>query len=152
MEKYKQDVIISLICKHGCPMRMANSWTHVLVCSHMCDFLRLSPAKTKGPPNADTLLADDIGFHSLGKAAIKKEVYHRVHTHTHTLITLIYCVLCAITSDFKSRSIWQKFTNLGVSFDISRCTCFWFLLNVLATRTILAHAHSRWWNVIEIQN
>lgn len=30
--------------------------------------------------------------------------------------------LCAITADFKSKSIWQRLTKLGVPRDISRCT------------------------------
>ena len=151
MEKYKKDVIISLICEHGCPMRMANSWTHVLVCSHMCDCLRLSPAETQGPPNADTSLADDIGFHILGKAAIKKEMYHGVHTHTHSsLWSIVFCVLSHTT--WKVGPYGRNLQTWVSLLYISRCTCFWFLLNALATHTILAHARSRWWNVIEIQN
>lgn len=32
--------------------------------------------------------------------------------------------LCAITADFKSKSIWQRLTKLGVPCDVSRCTHF----------------------------
>lgn len=87
MEKYKQDVIFSLICKHGCPMRVDNSWTDVLVRSLVYDFLWQSPAKTNVPPNVESLLDEDIGFHSLGKS-VQERRSHRVHTHT--LITLIH--------------------------------------------------------------